>query len=76
MEQQHAPTQEQEQLRSEPESNKVPGKPIGKPIISNITTDSEVLSWGELESNSELVIGYTIFYHVASQLLETFKPLK
>ena len=65
-EQQHAPTQELEEIINEPETDRVPGKPIGKPIVSNIKTNSIVLSWGEPESNSEFVTGYTIFYHVAS----------
>jgi GTPase SAR1 family protein len=66
-EQHDAPFQEQERANNEPESNEVPGKPMWKPIVSKITTNSIVLSWGEPGSNSELVIGYTVFYHIASE---------
>ena len=67
IEQRYAPTQKQEQFSNGSESNEVPGKPRGKPTVSKITTNSVVLSWEEPESNSELVKGYTIFYHIASK---------
>ena len=58
---------EEEEGTKESESEKVPGKPIGNPLVSKITNNSVILSWGEPESNSELVDGYTIFYCVASE---------
>ena len=67
------PSKEQKRPRKEfnklhqIKSKKVPGKPIGKPKISSITTNSMTLSWGEPESDPQLVTGYTILYCTANK---------
>ena len=56
--------EEKPKLKLEPK--KGPGKPAGKLFISNVTSNSVILSWGEPKSNPELVTGYTIFYCIAN----------